>query len=821
MLYKTAEQFLQKKNIDYIIGSGGYELRIICPSCNNPKQKCYIENETGMFHCFHCGIGGGWKGLIEAYNEQDATIAEFPQEKEEDRDLPPFDFELIETNQQRLFDEAPLEIMSYLDDRLLSGDTIIKYELGWDGRNIIIPIFDGKGDCMNFKLKPDPTIPSSSKGMFSVRGRGRKRLFNEKVLLENPETVIVCEGEWDCMLLDQYGHAAVTSTAGANSFDESWIEAFKNIEKIFICFDNDRNGVGQQAALKTAKMFYDKGIVTYIVKLPNPEETEKKLDVTDFFKKKGAKSAGNAFTKLLIKAKAYKPTEKAKRKEEPQSTIPKQPLFTVPILYSEVEEKVTQLLPGTQDVLKIVLAVAASSQYQLSTMLWLLLVDVPSSGKTDFARFIKDAECTYYLDNLTQNAFVSGERSTESERVHDLLPLLNQKCFVVKDWTSIFSLDEKMTKKLLGDLVNIYDKEFAKFSSRRGIVGYESFFSHIGCVTPATLNKHQTYMNMVGPRFLCYNMPKTSEEDERASLSLIFSGTGKRSEMEQDTRKYVSSYLQQISKKELSVKPLSEFVQYYLWLAANLIAHCRGIILMQSASFKDEAGNDVKYYDILDMQIEKPWRALYQLMALSQCLAHVVGRDEVTIDDLRIIKDVVLSSMPADRSKALRMLQEHNGIITAKELSDLSEVSTKTSRRLLEELRGLKVLIKNSGSGSIASDYQIVEKFRDFVCLSPTEFLSVYSSGTETTDNTSQSDSQVSNSIEDSTKKEIFPVTLGEYTFRDRVELMEKEKELREAREGLDRNSTEYALFYHSWFEIRDWGVNNGIFPFFAVSNNE
>jgi hypothetical protein len=129
------------------------------------------------------------------------------------------------------------------------------------------------------------------------------------------------------------------------------------------------------------------------------------------------------------------------------------PLITENLTYKEVEQKVLEFLPGYQTGLKLILAVAVSSQFENPHMLWLLLVGAPSSGKTDLVRLIKDSDIAFYLDNLTQNAFISGERSTEGHKVYDLLPLINEKCLIIKDWTAIFSLDEKMTRKILGDLV--------------------------------------------------------------------------------------------------------------------------------------------------------------------------------------------------------------------------------------------------------------------------------------------------------------------------------------------------------------------------------
>lgn len=399
--------------------------------------------------------------------------------------------------------------------------------------------------------------------------------------------------------------------------------------------------------------------------------------------------------------------------------------------YKTLEDKIWMLLPGLEKALRLVLAVAISAKFQPHVMLWLLLVDVPSSGKTDLVRLIKDSEIAYYLDNLTPNAFISGERATKTNKVFDLLPELNNKCFIVKDWTSIFSMDEKATKKILGDLVNIYDGEFTKFSSTRGKISSESYFSHLGCITPATLNKHTQYLNMIGARFLFYKLPETSKENDALSQKRIFAGAN-RTDNEKAIRRYVNSYIQELLKQEWNIKPLSDDVEKFLGVSSNLISHCRGIVLLQANTFKNELGEEIKYYDVIDSQIEKQWRALHQLKVLSECLAFAIGKDEVGIEELEIIKEIVLASMPADRSQALRIIQEHNGTVTAKELSDDSERSNKTARRLLEELTALKVVEKIKGSGQIAADYQIVDEFKDFLCLSTTDFLSIYNRGTET-----------------------------------------------------------------------------------------
>lgn len=592
--------------------------------------------------------------------------------------------------------------------------------LSFDENHLYISYFSPSGEFLYKKTRENPSYKGKDKYLYPPGAVITPYLYHK---IRDQGSIILTEGELDTLTLTTVGFSATTA-GGTTAFKKEFISYFKG-KKVCICFDNDEPG--KEAAQKVAVLLANADIDASVIDLPQMKDGK---DIGDFFRIGHTK---NDFIELSKKARKVEAREntQASGTETPVGVI-KQKLIEQSLTYIEVEEKVKNLLPNSQAGLKLILAVAASSSFPNPTMLWLLMVGVPSSGKTDLVRLIKEADTTFYLDNLTQNAFISGERASKSNKVHDLLPLLNKKCLVIKDWTSIFSLDEKMTKKLLGELVGIYDKEFTKFSSTRGSIGYISAFSQLGCITPATLNKHTNYMNMVGPRFLCYTMPSSTPEDENRSYDLIFSNKD-RSLIEKEARLYVSSYLAQLVQKTPDIKPLSRGVKQYLRTAAELMSNCRGIVILQSASFKNEDGEEVKYYEVLDVQIEQPWRAVQQLITLAKYLAFIVGKDDVGVDELVIVKDIVISSMPADRSQALRTLKKHEGEITAKEMADISEKSTKTSRRLLDELSALKAVEKIKGSGTIASDYRVTDQFKDFLLLTPTEFMSRKENrGTET-----------------------------------------------------------------------------------------
>ncbi len=627
-----------------------------------------------------------------------------------------------------------MKYQDYLVEHTISEESIKKFELTGDDQRLKIPVKDANGILRFIKER------CFEGKKFYIPAKTKTILFNSSILKDNPKYILITAGEIDCIRIDQEGLNAISSTSGEGTFKDEWIDQVRDISKKILCLDNDVEGI--KATKKLLLNLPDSKVIQFPKGIKDTCEYFRHHTKTDFLE-----LLKNALTREEFINKYPEDEEKIFSGTETLSNSLTQKLIEESLSYLEIEEKVKRLLPNSQTALKLVLAVAVSSSFSSPVMLWLLLVGVPSSGKTDNVRLIKDSGTTYYLDNLTQNAFISGERANKDNKVYDLLPLLDKKCLVIKDWTSIFSLDEKMTKKLLGDLVGIYDKEFTKFSSRRGNVGYVSAFSQLGCITPATLNRHTQYMNMVGPRFLCYTMPSSTLEDENQSYEQIFSNQD-RSLIEKEARLYVSSYLTQLVQKTPDIKPLSNEVQEYLRTAAELMSNCRGIVILQSASFKSEDGEDVKYYEVLDVQIEQPWRAIQQLITLAKYLAFVVGKDEVGVGELAIIKEIVLSSMPADRSQALRVVKDQDGTLTAKGLAESSDRSIKTSRRLLDELVALKVLEKIKGLGTIASDYKIYDHFQDFLLLDPVDFMSHKEDrGTETPHSIDQSSSEQTSSI--------------------------------------------------------------------------
>ncbi|MDD5544703.1 MAG: CHC2 zinc finger domain-containing protein [Acidobacteriia bacterium] len=125
-----------------------------------------------------------------------------------------------------------------------------------------------------FKLAKDPQDRTDALKMLATPG-SNVELYGWEHISEKHDEIIICEGEFDRLVLESRGFAAVTSTGGAGTFRKEWADAFKGIPKVYVCFDNDE--AGRKGAERIARMLPQAGI------LQLPEDVGDGGDVTDFF----------------------------------------------------------------------------------------------------------------------------------------------------------------------------------------------------------------------------------------------------------------------------------------------------------------------------------------------------------------------------------------------------------------------------------------------------------------------------------------------------------------------------------------------------------
>lgn len=195
----------------------------------------------------------------------------------------------------------PAEIRRYLNGRGITNSILDKHLVGWSGSRITIPIPNAAGDVIAFRYGKSPNDASRSPKMLSEVGAS-PQLYGLDALTQNPHTVVICEGEYDRLVLESRGIAAVTSTAGARAFLPEWAPSFGNVRRVFVRFDRDEAG---ELGAKIVKSILPQAI---IVKLP--AEVGPGGDITDFFVRLGKTRVD--FEIMLANAAAVEEPEEAK-----------------------------------------------------------------------------------------------------------------------------------------------------------------------------------------------------------------------------------------------------------------------------------------------------------------------------------------------------------------------------------------------------------------------------------------------------------------------------------------------------------------------------
>lgn len=206
---------------------------------------------------------------------------------------------IVEAMHHRLVHTASL--LEFLEMRRgLTRATVERFKLGHDGQRYYIPIRDEQGRCVNIRrYKPDARDATFK--MISWRqGYGEARLFPVN-LLDDRTPVFLFEGEMDCLLAQQMGLNALSTTGGAGTWRDVWNTLFDG-RRVVICYDNDR--AGHTGAARIASAIHPHAEWVKVVTVPLAEPSG--ADFTDFIVGHGH-TLGD-FLSLVEHAPHFQPT---------------------------------------------------------------------------------------------------------------------------------------------------------------------------------------------------------------------------------------------------------------------------------------------------------------------------------------------------------------------------------------------------------------------------------------------------------------------------------------------------------------------------------
>jgi len=264
-----------------------------CPWHEDTHPSFALHTQSLRWKCFGgCGEGSAFdylmtvtgKSFSEVVIEQGDRLGLPRPDGNEQRWEPlPISESRVKQWQDALWKNG--KALSWLrEKRGLRDETISKYQIGWDARRqrYTIPVRDEHGRIMNVRLySPTDKVKmlNYTDGRHKYGSPARLYGLDELVKYEGNQ-VVICEGEWDRLVLQQEGFMAVTSTHGCRVFLPEWTRWFKG-KDVVILYDCDEEGrrAVEEVVLKVLSVAGCSSVRNVLLPLKGTREEK---DVTDY-----------------------------------------------------------------------------------------------------------------------------------------------------------------------------------------------------------------------------------------------------------------------------------------------------------------------------------------------------------------------------------------------------------------------------------------------------------------------------------------------------------------------------------------------------------
>lgn len=240
----------------------------LCPFCKHHKKKLEVDLQTGLWNCWVCNTKGvritNLLKKIRANSSDIGKIKEKYGEKKQTNEneiiLLPESFEYIKPNTQDLMNENAL---TYLKQRGLSEDDIIKYKIGYCsyGKNvgeIIIPSYDSRAKLNYFVQKNIHT------GSYKNPNYSKNQLIFD-IFINWDEPIVLVEGVFDAIAVK---HNAVPLLGKFLNKNIKTRIIRSKADTFYICLDSD----AYEASIDLAKYLLAIGKKVFNVILPKGED---------------------------------------------------------------------------------------------------------------------------------------------------------------------------------------------------------------------------------------------------------------------------------------------------------------------------------------------------------------------------------------------------------------------------------------------------------------------------------------------------------------------------------------------------------------------
>ncbi|MCP4549256.1 MAG: hypothetical protein GY835_22615 [bacterium] len=297
------------KTLEGIFGvtfNGATDRNTRCPFHEDETSQtpsCSVTT-SGAFKCHGCGASGNAAQfyakregipLPEAYDFLKKHKVTTLTSNDLDTTLGPRDATVAHTTSPSALRNDALEYHAALTEyhrsylrraRGLDESTTARYLVGHDGERFTLPVFAERGISTIRRYHPEPG--SRPKMVNLVGGDNTPALYPMPITPVRPPYIIICEGEFDALLLRRHGFPSITHTGGCQHWNPEWTTTLADLGiPCILVYDMwDADNAGQLAAKSVATDLARSGVAVGVLELPL-DSSYRGGDITDYFISEG------------------------------------------------------------------------------------------------------------------------------------------------------------------------------------------------------------------------------------------------------------------------------------------------------------------------------------------------------------------------------------------------------------------------------------------------------------------------------------------------------------------------------------------------------
>lgn len=365
--------------------------------------------------------------------------------------------------------------------------------------------------------------------------------------------------------------------------------------------------------------------------------------------------------------------------------------------YKKVAHK--HLIIENDEYIDVIFGVVFANRLD-SKPVWLHIVGVPGSGKTEILQSLSGTDEIYQLSSLTSNTLISGMVTKAQEKDPSLIPKLDGKVLVIKDFTVILTSRSETRSEIVGQLRDAYDGTCRKTFG----TGKDKFYrAKFGVLTAVTneIDDHLQALSALGERFLLYRLPRLTESESRARADKASRG---RSTRQQEEELNQAALLVLMGKGYVAKLPDERRKE--IEDVCVLVAAARTEIKRERQSRSPQRVP----------QPEVPTRLMKQLCDLAVGIATVRQRRTVGKREVDLVSRVGLDSIPIDRLDVLRVLASaHPNDMTTKSIASVLRMKDSWPRTRLDDLCMLGIVETKSPAFGAPAKWKLTTKHAELL----------------------------------------------------------------------------------------------------------